>query len=171
MVRRCTVRVVLLVSAIAAFGAEAHATPSVSKPTCNRSQARIATNESSLGAKMRRDLGSPLNASYWGIASFHCARLRTARELDMVVEFDCCTANSPTPIGIFRPEADSWHLGYSWAGEPPVYSVELRGKVLTGRTPVYDGGPLCCPSGSRSWSVRWNGRRWAVKASHNEGRL
>lgn len=147
------------------------AASAASHPSCSRVQARLATSRSPLGEKMQREVGSPLDSSIWGIAGFHCAHLRKSGETDMVVEFLCCTANSPTPIGIFRPGANGrWHLSYSWAGEPPVYRFALRGRRLTGRTPVYNGGPLCCPVGSRPWSILWNGHRWVVNASYSEGR-
>lgn len=139
------------------------------RPICNRPQARLAAYRSPLGDQMRRDAGSPLDPGVWSFFFFACTHLRNSHETDLVAEFGCCTANAPTPIGIFRPGSNGrWHLTYSWAGEPPVYTPRLDGRTLMGKTPVYNGGPLCCPVGYRPWSIHWNGRRWIVVASFNE---
>lgn len=170
--RRVTLGVgvgVLLVLLGAIFGVVASAARSSSGPSCDRPQARLAAYRSPLGDQMQRAAGSPLDSSVWGFFFFSCTHLRSSHETDMVAEFGCCTANSPTPIGIFRPGSNGrWHLTYSWAGEPPVYGLRLSGRTLVGKTPVYNGGPLCCPAGYRPWSIRWNGHRWIVIASYNE---
>jgi hypothetical protein len=161
----------LLVLSVIAFATGAPAARSAPGPSCNRPQARLAASRSPLGVKMQQEVGSPLDSNTWNLAYISCSHLRSSTEIDMVAEFECCTANSPTPIGIFRPGANGrWHLTYSWSGEPPVYELALHGRALEGRTPVYNGGPLCCPVGSRPWSVRWNGRRWIIDASYSEGR-
>jgi hypothetical protein len=165
------VTLLVLVLPVITFARGAPAPRSASGPSCNRPQARIAASRSPLGDTMRHELGSPLDPNTWSLAHFSCSHLQNLTEIDMVAEFECCTANSPTPIGIFRPGGNGrWRLTYSWSGEPPVYSLALHDRTLEGRTPVYNGGPLCCPVGSRPWSVRWNGRRWIIEASYNEGR-
>lgn len=153
--------VLLAVIALAALWAIPGAASS-SSPPCTRAIARQAVASSPLGPKMLRLIGQPAtNSSSWGISTFHCRNL--TGETDMVVKFGCCTADSPTPLAIFRPSGGQWQLSYYYRGVPPTYGLSVKGGTLIEHRPVYTTGPLCCPNYYRYWSLRWNGYRWILK--------
>jgi hypothetical protein len=136
-----------------------------SAPHCGRQAARDAVANSPLGDYMNSIVGDPTDPNKWTVARFFCRDLTGDHRAEMVVEFYCCTADSPTPLAIFRPVAGQWHLSYSWRGGPVIYGLAIHGRTLIETRPVYrPTDSLCCPSGGNHyWSVRWNGHGWTVK--------
>lgn len=142
---------------------------SAGSPPCNRHIARLAVAGTPLGHYMTtldsspgfRGVGPPTDTKAWFIQGFYCRNL--SGRPDMAVQFDCCTADSPTPLAIFRAIHGRWRLEYSWHGVS--YDLRIRGRSLIESRPVYTrtSPGLCCPSYYSYWSITWTGTRWRVR--------
>jgi hypothetical protein len=153
-----------------------HHPASVASGGCTKQQARLASSGSALGADMRRMGGEsearydrdPRNDKLWSIGSgpgpgLVCADLGNGQQ-DMVVEFQCCTAHTPTPLGVFRRVEDHWRLAYVYTGEPPIYGLRLEGhELIETRPTLRPDDPLCCATGKpQHWALRWIDGRFAA---------
>jgi hypothetical protein len=153
-----------VVAAILALSALPAAT-AIASPGCSRQAARDAVANSPLGDYMNSIVGDPTDTNKWIVAHLFCHDLTGDHRAEMVVEFYCCTADSLTPLAIFRPVNGQWHLSYSYKGGPVIYGLTIRGRTLIETRPVYrPTDSLCCPSGGNHyWTVGWNGHGWTVK--------
>lgn len=158
---------VMILTTTSAHGSSAAA--SGTSASCTPQAARLAVAATSLGHYMATlgsspgfsGVGPATNAKEWFIQGFYCRNL--SGQPDMAVQFDCCTADSPTPLAIFRALDGRWRLSYSWHGV--TYRLRVRGRSFIESRPVYTktSAGLCCPSYYTYWSVTWTGTRWRVR--------
>jgi hypothetical protein len=89
------------------------------------------------------------------IDKLYCHDLTGDGHPEMTAFMQCCTAASPTPFFIFRPEDGEWAVAYQ--STRLLISSEKRVRHhLKLRSPVYKRtDPLCCPSSHKRYEVRY----------------
>jgi hypothetical protein len=139
-------------------GSAAYAIPPLK---CSQNVARSAVAATPLGHFMERIVGPATDSRDWFVDSFYCHEF--TGQPDMIVQFGCCTADSNTPLGIFRDIDNRWKLSYSWSGVS--YDLRIQGRSLIESRPVYtkNSPGLCCAAYNNYWALRWNGKAFVAK--------
>jgi hypothetical protein len=162
--RLSIVSTIAVLSATFMIVASASGRPSLPTP-CDKLDARGAVAASRLGSWMKSLFGEDPTSIDWSVQLI-CKPLAAHDPMDMVVEFQCCTVHSQTPLAILRPDAGAaygWRVTFSSTG-PIIYGLRVRGRSVIERRPIWKPTDvLCCPTGiTQYWSVRWDGYGWDV---------
>jgi hypothetical protein len=126
--------------------------------SCNRTDALDAALGSSLPTDMYRKLHHfSFRSADYSTAALICGNLKPDGRPGMVALYDCCTADSPTALGVFEAFNGRWHLLNDLVTRV-VYGLKLRNHTLYENTPVYSrSDALCCASHYRTYtpSMEW----------------
>lgn len=129
-------------------------------PPCDAEEAEVQLRSGQFADAIRRELGVPRSSSpadEFLPKLVACADLTGDGEDEMVVKGTGPTGGAANPWAIFTPEDGEWSLAAARTAIP-VESLTVVGSSVHEVSPTYGADdPLCCPSGSRSGYVRWNG--------------
>jgi hypothetical protein len=152
------------VAAVAATAAPAHAAPSCSGLTA---MTAVEDNEPLVTAIRATGALQPDENVFdvFQLTKLTCADLTGDGKKEMAVYLTCCTAASPTPFAIFRPDGDAWAMAYR-STRLLIDKQTRRGRRIYFRHPVYKRtDPLCCPSSERSYVLEYKGGKFRRRSA------
>jgi hypothetical protein len=134
--------------------------PPAPTPPCSTAEAMSAARGSALPAMLRTASHVSFAGNQYGVGTLLCAHVQGPSVANMVVEYLCCTVDSPTAVAVYRAQRGVWRLVYTLLGRV-VYGVTIKDGTIYGNTPVYSRTePLCCWSHERVNQTRWDGNHF-----------
>lgn len=125
------------------------------KASCSKRAAEAAMAQVSGAKHLARRIGGPFTKIFSPFKLF-CSDVTHDGKRDMTALFGCCTAASPTPLGVFVSAGSHWKLKFS-SLRPLIYGLSVKHGDLYEKRPVYRrSDALCCPSSYRRYRLHYS---------------